>query len=374
MENGGNSKVNALFEARLPSSTMKIQAGANGSTRERYIRDKYERRKYYDPVAAALDASGQEDDDSESEDEIESPVSKSSVSRAAAAARMRAEAKIKNGSQRVNKFPIKIPKSSAPAPPPAPEVDLLDFGSFNSNQNTTHPAPPSKPGTPQSERRRSNANEIGDLFGGLTMSNIQLPAAQNTASSTSQSNENTSWTSAFVNSASIAPNESQRKTNEDILAMFNTPQQSSAAQVMMMQHHLGVDMHASQQRQLNINDAHLNNGINGHQQSTMYMQTNQQMVNNSNLQNMHNQNQTQMMYNQQQLQMMMNHQQQVTIQQKYPNMGNMNQTQIPMFDAQTQMKQQEQQMMMTQEQGRMNYTQPTQSRESFTYFQNSNTG
>jgi hypothetical protein len=52
MENGGNAKVNAIFEARLPQSgVQKPSNHADGPTRERFIRDKYERRKFYDPNA-----------------------------------------------------------------------------------------------------------------------------------------------------------------------------------------------------------------------------------------------------------------------------------------------------------------------------------
>ena len=52
MENGGNAKVNAIFEARLPQSgAPKPTNHADGPTRERFIRDKYERRKFYDPNA-----------------------------------------------------------------------------------------------------------------------------------------------------------------------------------------------------------------------------------------------------------------------------------------------------------------------------------
>jgi hypothetical protein len=52
MENGGNAKVNAIFEARLPQSgVQKPTNHADGPSRERFIRDKYERRKFYDPAA-----------------------------------------------------------------------------------------------------------------------------------------------------------------------------------------------------------------------------------------------------------------------------------------------------------------------------------
>lgn len=52
MENGGNLKVNAIFEANLArSGVQKPSNHADGPTRERFIRDKYERRKFYDPAS-----------------------------------------------------------------------------------------------------------------------------------------------------------------------------------------------------------------------------------------------------------------------------------------------------------------------------------
>ena len=54
MENGGNKKVNLIFEANLNNNTTKPSNTASGPVRERFIRDKYERRKFYDPNAFAL--------------------------------------------------------------------------------------------------------------------------------------------------------------------------------------------------------------------------------------------------------------------------------------------------------------------------------
>ena len=55
MENGGNAKVNAIFEANLASSGRPKPTNlADGPTRERFIRDKYERRKFYDPSAYSM--------------------------------------------------------------------------------------------------------------------------------------------------------------------------------------------------------------------------------------------------------------------------------------------------------------------------------
>lgn len=47
MENGGNEKVNAIYEAHL-NGVQKPSTTASGPARERFIRDKYERRKFFD--------------------------------------------------------------------------------------------------------------------------------------------------------------------------------------------------------------------------------------------------------------------------------------------------------------------------------------
>ena len=71
MENGGNKRVNQLFEGKLKnfgSLNTKPKAGADGRTRERFIRDKYERRKYFD--ASALQREEESSSEEESEEEV----------------------------------------------------------------------------------------------------------------------------------------------------------------------------------------------------------------------------------------------------------------------------------------------------------------
>jgi hypothetical protein len=119
MENGGNFKVNSIFEARLPSQDLKPTQTADGRTRERYIRDKYERRKYFDPsgysnVAAAPIAAAPQ---SAPAPHVVGPPSD--------AAKKRLE------QQRARKAkdtppPPRAPPQPAPAPASAP-VDLLDL-------------------------------------------------------------------------------------------------------------------------------------------------------------------------------------------------------------------------------------------------------
>ena len=190
MENGGNHKVNAIFEARL-GSTAKPTTAADGPTRERFIRDKYERRKFYDPHVLENYAApkGQEED--------AAPASRrTKVTRhPSEAARLRAEAK------------LGVPKAPQPtnAPPPAPpapsaqEVDLLDFADFDSPA----PAPAAAP-TPAVAH--TTMPEL-DLFANMTVNPTPVATTFNRTSSAA---------------APLVQQQPARTTNEQIMAMFNT--------------------------------------------------------------------------------------------------------------------------------------------------------
>ena len=151
MENGGNAKVNAVFEARLSAAKPGIHA--DGPTRERFIRDKYERRKFYDPAAFSnlpvsapaaaaphrsqslpvqppSEAARQRMESrrgrlqkSHSDDSV---ASNESTSRGRRGAPRRTESSASKGSSRgsVSRTSSRIAKAPVSAP-----VDLLDFGS-----------------------------------------------------------------------------------------------------------------------------------------------------------------------------------------------------------------------------------------------------
>mmetsp|Transcript_14229 Transcript_14229/g.21896 ORF Transcript_14229/g.21896 Transcript_14229/m.21896 type:complete len:503 (+) Transcript_14229:105-1613(+) len=333
MENGGNAKVNAIFEARLPNLGNKIQAGADGRTRERYIRDKYERRKYYDPrVAASLqskeegeESSSGEEEEEESEEETPPQPSVRSA-RSSDVARRRAQARKENPQNKptILKPVPRAPKAVAkPKVKPAtaavtvvvePEVDLLDFGSFPSEpvKNATPLAPPSQPTSPQGVNKQlhlqaDGSASIADLFGGMNMS---APRATATATATvpqkQPEEESSSWTASFVQApsasggaAAAATNTgttvTPRKSNADIMAMFQTAQQqqqpmqqmmmmmppSSQQQVMMQQGYgggmtIGNMQPQTRQPQMMMNYGNISSG-------GMQQQQHQQMTNNINM-------------------------------------------------------------------------------------------
>ena len=193
MENGGNKKVNAIFEARLAQAgARKPTTAADGPTRERFIRDKYERRKYYD---ASVFETYETDDE---EDEAPAPSSRrTKVSRhPSEAARLRAESRrAKTGALEA------APKTARAAAAPAlaaAEVDLLDFAAFDS------PAP-----APVAPAPAAPTSSNLDLFANMTLNGSPPKAA-----------------------APTSPAQPMRKSNDDILAMFSTPSTSSQSNVM----------------------------------------------------------------------------------------------------------------------------------------------
>uniref|UniRef100_A0A6T7J753 Arf-GAP domain-containing protein n=1 Tax=Attheya septentrionalis TaxID=420275 RepID=A0A6T7J753_9STRA len=224
MENGGNKKVNSIYEARLHAP--KPVAGADGPTRERFIRDKYERRKYFDgSILARYYQGGMSEEESDS-DEAE-PTARQSRRQPKAgvqgrspseAARKRAEARKARltGVSTSNNAGANHKVAASPrrhtAPPKAPEVDLLDFGSMpTTEQGKNPPAPPSNSSSPTL-----------DLFADLSVSR------QNGGSNAPA---NPAAVQAVNNAANAAastmnkPSQPKKMSSDEILAMFNTPSQ-----------------------------------------------------------------------------------------------------------------------------------------------------
>ena len=164
MENGGNAKVNAIFEARLAQSpSRKPDNHADGPTRERFIRDKYERRKFYDPAAFHSSHVQQQ--------VAPQAVSAPSVGPPSDAARQRIEARNSRNPQPPHRTssesePARVVRRTAStrstsrrqiaqAPISAP-VDLLDFSSDPPTQAAEDPfAAPRRTGSSSSRSPRT---------------------------------------------------------------------------------------------------------------------------------------------------------------------------------------------------------------------------
>jgi stromal membrane-associated protein len=244
MENGGNQKVNLIFEAHL--NVAKPTNTATGPIRERFIRDKYERRKFYDPNAFALASemesnnnnSGHGSSASEGDKQkviagvqrrlaAERPAVATAVRKPSDAARKRVEERAArnrsmggNGvavnSNSVRSKPIKTP---AVAAAPAPVVDLLDFGDFDSPEATAAVAPP-VPVAVASASTTSNNEPVLDLFANMSVSN-DVPQQQQQQ----QQSRHAQGT------------EQKKMTNDDILSMFHSP---TPQQNVMQQNMFGI--------------------------------------------------------------------------------------------------------------------------------------
>jgi len=294
MENGGNNKVNSAYEALLHrSGAQKPDNMATGAQRERYIRDKYERRKFYDPTTLQ----DYEDDEEESEEE-EQPASRRKP--VAAVSRAPSEAAQRRAAQRQARMTGKSARSDRPArinkvaatPKPEPAADLLDFGSM---QSATAPVaavtqPPAAPApVAAAPPPATHQNETLDLFANMTVSSI-------------------------ASAAGPAPALTTTKTNDDIMSLFNAPQPTNnmmaSPQMMMM-------MGQQQQQQQPQKNPMMQQMMN--QQRMMMMQQQQQQqppqqMQQQNAPNMHpqagmmgmNQGGMQGMQQQQNMMMMMN--------------------------------------------------------------------
>ena len=233
MENGGNKKVNIIWEANLArAGGRKPATGADLSSRERYIRDKYERRKFYDPNALA-----DFQDSGPSFDEIGrganapdgfadfGPPAEGMVSDAA---KMRAEKKKKKnasrnksieGSTAANFNPMlgdvgKKSRTKKPEAGPEQVVDLLDLGGEGPTLPTS--------GTSQT------SGDFADFFVGAATSNgIVTPDVDSTKL---QPTVNHSKIRSDGRTGSKATDqETTRKTQQqDIMSMYG-PSTSSAS-------------------------------------------------------------------------------------------------------------------------------------------------
>eukprot|EP00980_Cylindrotheca_fusiformis_P013260 scaffold3373_cov137-Cylindrotheca_fusiformis.AAC.20 len=220
MECGGNAKVNAIFEANL--NRAKPTNLSDGPTRERYIRDKYERRKFYNPSAYSMAGNsgggggggGTPGAPASAGAAMARPGAPSDIARQRVASR---QARMKTSHSQMEAPPPTTTKPKvAQAPASAPVVmDLLDFSA------APEPAPPSAP--------------VHDPFAApppaapapVPVAPAPVQTATPTIQPPKQAQQQQQQKQAGNEFLTPAPAQQQSKSNNDIMALFNTPSTSS---------------------------------------------------------------------------------------------------------------------------------------------------
>lgn len=341
MENGGNAKVNAVFEAKLAQSgRTKPTNLADGPTRERYIRDKFERRKFYDPAGFSMQSSSAPAQaPSSGGGSFASPSRPGAPSDAARRRVASRQARMKPSPAAAAAPVTKVAQAPVSAPV---EFDLLDFGSAPTTTQATSAAP------------------VGDLFAQQPAVSTSVPANPPSASSSGMPKSaippppksappaTASTTLAQELLSNPAPAAKSTTSNDDIMALFGPSKQQQQSQQpfgfgmqgmnSMNTNPMMANGMASQQRN-QPNMMAFNNQQNmmsqqQQQQQRMMMMNQQNMMSNNN-QMMPNQMMQQQMMQQQmmmQKQMMMQ-QQQMANQMQGNNSGSMmNNNNMGMFN------------------------------------------
>jgi hypothetical protein len=245
MENGGNAKVNAIFEARL--SKPKPDVHANMTVRNTYIREKYERRMFYDPQAFV-------EFDSAPREAPPAPTAHQTAAMAAAAseaARLRvAERQARSGGgvrrlkssdqlansssdhhQAVAQPASRRPKSSGPKRtnssdnltiPRAPESGPAHFGPMTGDL-LDFDAAPSSSATPPAGKPVS-AESLTDFFGNVTINGTATNGTANKPAASFPFDSFTT-TAALGPAAATAPSKS---SFPDVFADFKVAEANSA--------------------------------------------------------------------------------------------------------------------------------------------------
>eukprot|EP00533_Pseudo-nitzschia_delicatissima_P002019 CAMPEP_0116099102 /NCGR_PEP_ID=MMETSP0327-20121206/11587_1 /TAXON_ID=44447 /ORGANISM="Pseudo-nitzschia delicatissima, Strain B596" /LENGTH=500 /DNA_ID=CAMNT_0003590953 /DNA_START=113 /DNA_END=1615 /DNA_ORIENTATION=+ len=261
MENGGNAKINAIFEAKLAQSGRSKPTNlADGPTRERYIRDKYERRKFYDPAGFAIqsngavarvshNASGGGDFSSHSQ-----PGAPSDVARRRVASRQARMKPRKSNPQVAKAPPVKVAQAPVSAPV---EFDLLDFGS----ETTT------------TAGQTSSAENSGDVFSPRPVVSTASGMPKSSIPPPPKTAPPASMPSTFAQELLTNPATATKQTtsNDDIMALFVPSKQQQNQQPF------GFGMQAMNQMRPN-SSVNTNSMMNATQQTNMMAFNNQQNI------------------------------------------------------------------------------------------------
>ena len=342
MEHGGNAKVNAIFEAKLPpNSNLKPTNHADGPTRERFIRDKYERRKYYD-ASASYDQNN--DNTNISNGTRSSEESASSVGPPSDAAKQRLEqrrARINKGlstsagggdttatttisSSNSKSSRPKIAKAPASAPlPPHNMVDLLGF-------DTPATAEVSAPTSTTNSKSTTSSTADFDLFDFSSPTGTTSSANNNGASAT----VNDQWNQLTSQASQLQPPVAA-KPSIDLASLYNGVSQQQ-------QQPMGFANFGPSNNNIGYAAANHSNPMMAQHGGGMMMNANNNSSNNNNMQQaMQNMNFSsnaqqhgmmtpqQMAYQQQQMMMMQHQQQQMKLQQQQQMMMQQQHQQFP---------------------------------------------
>lgn len=230
MENGGNEKVNAIYEAHL-NGVQKPSATASGPARERFIRDKYERRKFFDSEVLQKFYSGEmisspmtggvgEESNSKFKLGAIGNTSTFKIRAPSDAAKKRAESKSKQSQQGQDEG--KRSTGFTPVVPHPEVVDLLDFGPVTEPAAT--PQFDVSAAMKQQQQEENNFANFSDPFA-IEASNYgnSVEVTVKTESSTTIVNHISPARSSTSNA-----NATQRKakpglSSDDIMKLFHQP-------------------------------------------------------------------------------------------------------------------------------------------------------
>jgi len=315
MEDGGNARVNVIFEAQLAQSGRKKPTNlADGPTRERYIRDKYERRKFYDPAGYSIDTRsavshvGRGMTDVGKDGSKSRPGAPSDIARQRVANRQARMKDTKSNTIAAQPPPVRVAQAPVSAPV---DFDLLDFGA----ETNAAPAPTSSAVVidPFSTPTAAPWAQTNQFVPGRGHANVIPPPPKTAPPSTT----------------SLSFKEESTTSHDDIMALFNPSkqqqnQQQSGFGMQAMDHMVPggagnknnmMMMNGMLSQQHNQSQQGSNMMTYNNQRNAMQQQQQQQMMmkmQNNNM--MASGNQQQMMMNP----MMMQQQQQV------PNQGQTN--------------------------------------------------
>eukprot|EP00590_Aulacoseira_subarctica_P011615 CAMPEP_0172422702 /NCGR_PEP_ID=MMETSP1064-20121228/8834_1 /TAXON_ID=202472 /ORGANISM="Aulacoseira subarctica , Strain CCAP 1002/5" /LENGTH=502 /DNA_ID=CAMNT_0013163693 /DNA_START=181 /DNA_END=1689 /DNA_ORIENTATION=- len=241
MENGGNEKVNAIFEARL-NGVEKPSATANGPARERFIRDKYERRKffegevlnqYYNGVISSSSSSPAIAD--ETNDKPKAAPGYFKIRTPSDAAKMRAESKRSHSPKKEvyqnggTALPKKEATQNVGATAPSNDLfvaDLLDFGSMT---ESAVPQFDVSAAMKQQQDENNFANFSGPFSIKTSNTENSVEVTVNREMCVNQSQPAFGLTNASVSQPKPKP----AFSSDDIMKLFHQPPQQQPMQIGM---------------------------------------------------------------------------------------------------------------------------------------------